>query len=110
MDDSDFQCRCGCKDDPKKCAGLDFGPVTISFAFTLPEATILRSLVEVALFALREKRTRLLAMEPSWTIGPDDLRLLREATERQMEEGAALLKRVVTHPAAEHTAPRKDKH
>lgn len=110
MDDSDFQCSCGCADDPKKFRGLDLGAVRLSFEFSFPEATILRSLIEVALYALRDKRSRLQAMEPSWTIGPDDLRMLRDATERRSEEGEALLRRLIAHPAAQHFHPPKDRH
>lgn len=109
-DDLRGQCVCGCEGAPTKCTGLDLGPVRIIFDFTLSEATELRSLMEIALFALREKRVRLLAMEPSWTIGVDDLRMLREATERQMEEAEALLKRIVVHPASEHFTPPRTGH
>lgn len=102
------QCVCGCAGDEKRCTGLDLAPVRLSFEFTVGEATCLKMLVEVGLYALREKRLRLAAMEPSWTIGPEDLRMLREATERQLEEGHTLLKRILIHPAAGLINPPND--
>lgn len=104
------QCVCGCNGIEDNCTGLDLGPVRMSFDFTVPEATMLKALVEIGLHALREKRIRLAAMEPSWTIGADDLRMLRENTERQIEEGHDLMKRFLLHPAAELLTSPKNSH
>lgn len=100
-DDLKGRCVCGCDGDEKRCTGLDLGAVRLNFDFTISEATCLKLMIETGLYALREKRLRLAAMEPSWTIGPEDLRILREVTERQLEEGYALVKRILIHPASD---------